>query len=158
MSELKPLENWAAALLAQLQPAQRRRLLADMARNLRSANAQRMRAQTDDEGQPWQQRKPPGPALRSQRERLRQQAQLKKPMFSKLRLAKHLKARAEGDDSAVVEFASRAQRIARVHHWGETDAVNPGGPRVQYPARPLLGISEDDAKSLRTALLDSLLR
>lgn len=156
MNELQPLENWAAALLAQLQPAQRRRLLTDVARRLRSVNAQRMRAQTDPDGQAWQPRKPPGPALRSKRERLRQEAQLKKPMFSKLRQAKHLKARAEGG-SAVVEFASRAQRIARVHHWGEADAVKPGGARVQYPARPLLGISEADADGLRELLLDRLL-
>ena len=156
MNALQPLENWAAALLAQLQPAQRRRLLTDVARRLRSSNAQRMRAQTDPDGQAWQPRKPPGPALRSKRERLRQEAQLKTPMFSKLRQAKHLKARAEGD-SAVVEFANRAQRIARVHQWGEADAVNPGGPRVQYPARPLLGISEDDANSLRELLMERLL-
>ncbi|WP_287806163.1 phage virion morphogenesis protein [Diaphorobacter sp.] len=153
MAEFTALEAWAEGMLRKLQPAQQRRLLVDVARRLRTANAQRMRAQQDPEGQAWEPRKPPGPALRSRREQLRQQAQQRQPMFAKLRQQKHLKAHAAGA-AAVVEFASRAQRIARVHHFGEEDAVNPGGPRVRYPARELLGISEDDANALRDVLVD----
>lgn len=52
-----------------------------------------------------------------------------------------------------VEFAWRAQRIARVHHFGEIDAVNPRGPRYDYPARPLLGITPDNADTVRDLLL-----
>ena len=155
MADFLALESWAGALLAKLQPAQRRRMLVDVARRLRTANTQRMRAQTDPEGQPWEPRKAPSASLRSQRLRLRQQARQRQPMFAKLRQAKHLKARAAGD-AAVVEFARRAQRIARVHHFGETDAVNPGGPQYTYPARELLGISQADAATLMDALLDHL--
>lgn len=155
MAALSALEDWAGALLRKLEPVQRRRLLVDVARRLRTENAQRMRAQTDPDGQAWEPRKAPGPALRSQRERLRQQAQQRDPMFAKLRRQKHLKARAVGS-AAVVEFAGRAQRIARVHHFGENDAVNPGGPRHDYPARELLGIADDDADRLRDLLLDHL--
>ena len=73
----------------------------------------------------------------------------------RLRQVQHDLAEAEKaqDGAAVVEFMSRAQRIARVHHFGETDAVNPGGPQYKYPARELLGITEDDASSLRDALM-----
>ena len=152
MADFTALETWAADMLAKLQPTQQRRLLVDMARRLRTANSQRMRAQTDPEGQAWEPRKPPGPALRSKRERLRQAARQRQPMFAKLRQQKHLKARAQGG-AAVVEFMGRAQRIARVHHFGETDAVNPGGPQYTYPARELLGITDDDANALRDALL-----
>lgn len=152
MADFTALETWAADMLAKLQPTQQRRLLVDMARRLRTANSQRMRAQTDPEGQAWEPRKPPGPALRSKRERLRQAARQRQPMFAKLRQQKNLKARAQGG-AAVVEFMGRAQRIARVHHFGETDAVNPGGPQYKYPARELLGITEDDASSLRDALM-----
>jgi phage virion morphogenesis protein len=155
MADIQALETWAAGLLQKLAPAQRRRLLTDIARQLRSANTQRMRAQTDPEGQAWEPRKSPGPALRSQRERLRQQARAREPMFAKLRRAKHLKARTQGG-AAVVEFIGRAQRIARVHHFGEPDAVNPGGPRYTYPARELLGISRDDYDRIRDTLLAHL--
>ena len=153
MADFRALETWADHLLQKLQPTQRRRLLVDVAKRLRTPNAQRMRAQTDPEGTAWEPRKPPGPALRSKRERLRQEARQRQPMFAKLRQAKHLKARATGT-TAVVEFANRAQRIARVHHFGETDAVNPGGKQHDYPARELLGIAHDDADTLRDMLLD----
>ncbi len=152
MAEFQALETWAADMLAKLQPAQQRRLMVDMARRLRTANSQRMRAQTDPEGQAWEPRKKPAQALRGKREQLRQAAKQRKPMFAKLRQQKTLKAKAQ-DGAAVVEFMSRAQRIARVHHFGETDAVNPGGPPYKYPARELLGITEDDASSLRDALM-----
>lgn len=154
MADFRALETWASDLLQKLQPAQRRRLLIEMARRLRTANAQRMRAQTDPEGAAWESRKAPGPALRSRRERIRQQAQQRQPMFAKLRQQKNLKARAEGGAAAVVEFAGRAQRIARVHHFGEADAVNPGGPVYQYPARELLGITQADTQALQDALVD----
>ena len=95
MADFTALENWAADMLAKLQPTQQRRLLVDMARRLRTANSQRMRAQTDPEGQAWEPRKPPGPALRSKRERLRQAAKQRQPMFAKLRQQKNLKARAQ---------------------------------------------------------------
>ena len=117
MADFTALETWAADMLAKLQPTQQRRLLVDMARRLRTANSQRMRAQTDPEGQAWEPRKPPGPALRSKREQLRQAAKQRQPMFAKLRQQKNLKARAQGG-AAVVEFMGRAQRIARVHHFG----------------------------------------
>ena len=126
MADFTALETWAEGMLRKLQPAQQRRLLVDVARRLRTTNAQRMRAQQDPEGQAWEPRKPPGPALRSKRERLRQAARQRQPMFAKLRQQKHLKARAQGG-AAVVEFMGRAQRMARVDHFGETDAVNPGG-------------------------------
>lgn len=152
MADFTALETWAADMLAKLQPTQQRRLLVDMARRLRTANSQRMRAQTDPEGQAWEPRKPTGPALRSKRERLRQAAKQRQPMFTKLRQQKNLKARAQGG-AAVVEFMGRAQRIARVHHFGETDAVNPGGVLYAYPARELLGIAPKDINVLRDAML-----
>lgn len=157
MADLRALETWAAELLHKLEPVQRRRMLVDVARRLRTANAQRMRAQTDPDGDPWEPRKPPGPALRSKREQLRQQARQRQPMFAKLRRQKHLKAARDGD-AAVVAFARRAERIARVHHFGEEDAVNPGGPRYRYPARELLGIGEEDVEVLRDLLLRHLQR
>lgn len=155
MAEFTALEDWAGDLLRRLQPSQVRRLQLDIARGLRKSNAERMRAQTDPDGNRWEARKAPGQALRGKREQLRQKAKQRQPMFAKMRQARHLKARAQGD-AAVVEIAGRAQRIARVHHFGETDAVKPGGPQYRYPARELLGITSADIEMLRDTLLDHL--
>lgn len=154
MAEFKALEDWAGDLLLKLEPGQVRRLQLDVARGLRKSNAARMRAQTDPEGNRWEPRKAPG-TLRSKREQLRQQAKQRQPMFAKMRQARNLKARAQGE-AAVVEIANRAQRIARVHHFGEVDAVNPGGPQYRYPARELIGIAPADIDALRDVLLRHL--
>lgn len=156
MADFRAIEDWAGHLLTKLDGTARRRLAVDVARKLRTANTQRMRAQTDPDGNAWAPRKAPSGALRSKRAQVRQQAQQRKPMFAKLRMQRNIRARSEGDNAAVVEFVGRAQRIARVHHYGETDLVNPGGPSYDYPARELLGISKDDTDWLREYLLDYL--
>lgn len=42
---------------------------------------------------------------------------------------------------ASVFFGGRAERLARIHHFGLRDSVIPGGAQYDYPARQLLGIS-----------------
>ncbi|MDP3229383.1 MAG: phage virion morphogenesis protein [Acidovorax sp.] len=153
MADFTALEDWAGDMLRKLQPQQQRRLQLDIARRLRKDNAERMRAQTDPDGNRWEPRKAPSTTLRSKREQLRQQAKQRQPMFAKMRQVRHLKAKAQGN-SAVVEITGRAQRIARVHHFGESDAVTPGGPQYRYPARELIGISQADYDTLRDVLLD----
>lgn len=64
-------------------------------------------------------------------------------MFRGLRKVKHLKALAD-PRAAQVGFAGRVARIARVHSEGLKDRVAPDGPTYHYPARRLLGWSEDD--------------
>lgn len=157
-ADLQALEDWCAGLLAQLQPAARRRLLVDVARQLRARNAERMRAQTAPDSQPWPKRKPQGDPekVRSKRQRERLRDKARRPMFEKLRRARWLKAQAQGG-TAVVQFAGRAARIAAVHHWGETDDVNPGrGPSYSYPARALLGISPEDAELIHDTIIQHL--
>ncbi len=65
------------------------------------------------------------------------------------------KAKAQGD-AAVVQFAGRADRIARVHHYGEQDRVAKNGPMYDYPERQLLGIPAEDADLLRDVILRHL--
>ena len=156
MADLQQLETWCEDLLRKLEPAARRRLTLEVARQLRTANATRMKAQTDPDGNAWQRRKPQGDKLRSQARADALRKKSKRPMFEKLRRPRWLKAKGNGS-SAVVEFAGKAARIAAVHHNGETDEVKPGGPTYQYPARPLLGISQADADLIR-AELDMLKR
>ena len=73
-----------------------------------------------------------------------------------LAAAKYLRAQATPSE-ATVSFADRVQRIARVHHYGETDAVNhPDPPQYDYPARPLLGISDADLQAITQLLMKHL--
>ncbi|WOI45139.1 phage virion morphogenesis protein [Acidovorax sp. BLS4] len=76
-------------------------------------------------------------------------------MFAKLRQQRHLKARAEGG-VAVVTFAGRTARIARIRHFRQTDSVSPGGPLFSYPEHGLLGISSEDVEVIRDMVLSRL--
>ncbi|BEP96269.1 phage virion morphogenesis protein [Acidovorax sp. A79] len=144
------LESWLQPLLDRLTEGEHRKLALDMARELRRENAATIRAQHGPDGEAWTPRKNP---LRDQRGQLRKRKA--QSMFAKLAGAKHLRAQVEGGD-AVVGFAGRTERIARVHHFGLRDSVKPGGPEYDYPARPLLGISGDSAKRLHEILLARL--
>jgi phage virion morphogenesis protein len=145
--DLDALETWAAPLLERLQPGERRRLARDIARALRKSQTTRIKAQKAPDGSPFAPRKP---QVRAQAGSIRRGA-----MFTKIRQAKHLKARAQGDD-ARVGFFGRVSRIARVHQEGLRDKVDRNGPRYDYPARPLLGYSTADRALVRDMLLERL--
>lgn len=145
--DLERLEDWLVPLLHKLEPAQRRQLAREVAFSVRKANQQSMTAQQAPDGQAWEPRKH---RARDAKGKLRQG-----PMFRKLRNARHLKAQAF-TDSAVVQFVGRAQRLARVHHFGLRDFVSPGGAQYDYPARPILGISEQQLEAIRDLVLGSL--
>ncbi|KQO15895.1 phage virion morphogenesis protein [Acidovorax sp. Leaf78] len=155
MDDLQRLEEWLSPLLAKLTDAERRGLAREVARDLRAANVATMRAQQAPDGMPWEPRKPN--ALREARGAVRRNAKKSAPMFQKLRAAKHLKAQGLTDE-AVLQFVGRADRIARVHHFGLEDRVKPGGPTYRYPARPLLGITEAQMVRIQELVLTHLSR
>ena len=70
-------------------------------------------------------------------------------------MVKNLQARAYGHD-AVVQFMSRAERIARVHHLGLRDRVSQRGPEYDYPERQLLGFPPGFAQQLSARILAHL--
>lgn len=150
MDEIDRLENWLAPLLSRLQPQQLNRLAREVARELRAINAAAMRAQRAPDGQAWAPRKK---QLRGAKGKIK--AKRAQAMFTKLRSAQHLKAQAQGG-SAVVQITGRAERIARVHHFGLRDRVRPGGPEYDYPARPLLGIPPEFEERLKDRILAHL--
>lgn len=147
MENLQHLETWLTPLLQSLQPAQRRTMTRQVAQLLRQKTQQHMQLQQDPDGAAWQPRKN---RTRDQRGRLRNG-----PMFSKLRKAKHLKAQVF-PDSAVVQFIGRAERLARVHHFGLRDRVVAGGPEYDYPARPLIGITDEMAEAIEALVIQHL--
>ena len=73
-------------------------------------------------------------------------------MFAKLRTARYLKTTATGE-AAVVEFAGKVQRIARIHQEGLKDKPNRHSQPVQYEARPLLGFSSADLQIIENVIL-----
>ena len=146
--DLTALENWAAPLLAKLQPAQVRSITREIARDLRRSQAQRIASQKAPDGTVYPARKP-----QSQQQLRKQKGKIRQAMFAKLRTARHLRADSTASE-AVVGFVGRTARIASVHQEGLRDQVQAGGPSYTYPARPLLGITEAE----RSAIADKLLK
>ena len=147
MSELPPVESFAAGLVAALEPAARRELAREIARQLRQSQQKRIAAQLNPDGSAFEARKP---QLRHQKGRLRRQ------MFAKLRTSRFMKADAS-PEAAVVSFTPAAERIARVHQFGLRDKVNrKTGLEVTYPARQLLGLSPTDEALVGELVTDFL--
>lgn len=144
--DLTALETWCEPLLAKLQPAARRKLARAIATPLRRSQAQRIAAQQNADGSPYEPRKP---RLRDKKGRVRKQ------MFTRLRTARFMRARVD-QNSAAVEFTGRVARMARVHQEGLEDRVARNGPRIRYPRRQLLGFTQQDLRLVRDQLVEHL--
>jgi phage virion morphogenesis protein len=146
--DLHTLATWAGALLAKLQPAQRRAINHKVAIDLRRSQAQRIKAQQGPDGTAYPARKR-RKELKGKNGRIKQQ---KAAMFNKIRTAKYLKVHAD-PSQLTVGFVGKVMSIARVHHEGLTENVTKRGPKYSYPARPLLGLNEADRTLIRASLL-----
>ena len=133
MAELHEVDAWLAALLSQLEPAARKKMLREVARDVRRIQQANITSQRSPDGTAWEPRRV---SARSKKGRIR------RGMFAKLKTAKYLKAQA-GADSAEVAFVPGVQKLARVHHYGLRDRVSRRGPMVKYAERPLLGINNE---------------
>lgn len=144
MSDFKPFDNKLAGLLAALSPAGRRKLAGEIAKQLRTAQQQRIKQQKAPDGSPYQARK---------RQPLRaKQGRIKRAMFQKLRTNRYMKASGR-ENSAVVEFSGKVQRIARVHQFGLKDRPNAHAQDVQYAERQLLGFSQADKQLIEMLVI-----
>lgn len=144
MDDLQRVDDWLAALLANLELAARNRMMRQLAQELRRSQQQNIRLQ----------RNPDGTAFEARRVTARsKKGRIKRQMFAKLRTTKYLKTAATAD-SASVQFDGKVQRIARVHHYGLRDRVRRNGPEARYPARRLLGVNDE----AETITHDTLLR
>ncbi len=133
MDDLQRVDDWLAALLANLEPATRNRMMRQLAQELRRSQQQNIRLQRNPDGTAFEPRRV---TARSKKGRIKRQ------MFAKLRTTKYLKTAATAD-SASVQFEGKVQRIARVHHYGLRERVSRRGPEVRYAERRLLGINND---------------
>ncbi|EPY4171205.1 TPA: phage virion morphogenesis protein [Klebsiella pneumoniae] len=144
MAELQDVDAWLDALLAELEPAARKRMMRDLAQQLRRSQQKNIRMQRNPDGTAYEPRRV---TARTKQGRIRRQ------MFAKLRTTKYLKTAASAD-SASVEFSGQVQRIARVHHYGLRDRVSRRGVEVRYSERKLLGLN----KNVRASVEESLIR
>ncbi|MCA7832526.1 phage virion morphogenesis protein [Escherichia coli] len=144
MDELQQVDAWLTALLANLGPAERKRMLRELTQQLRRTQQQNIRLQRNPDGSGYEPRRVTART---------KQGRIKRQMFTKLRTAKYLKATASAD-SASVQFEGRVQRIARVHHYGLRDRVSRKGPEIRYTERRLLGVNDE----VETITRDTLLR
>lgn len=146
---LEALEDWAAGVLGQLQPASRNKLARSIGQALRRSQQQRIIAQQSPDGSKYAPRKQR--SLRGKKGRVRRKLR----MFQRLRTASFLKV--QGDGNAInVGFTGRIARIARVHQYGLKESAEPGAPVVEYAKRELLGFTEDDLERIRESLLAHL--
>ncbi|MEG6130326.1 phage virion morphogenesis protein [Enterobacter asburiae] len=144
MDDLQRVDDWLAALLANLEPAARNRMMRQLAQKLRRLQQQNIRLQ----------RNPDGTAFEARRVTARsKKGRIKRQMFAKLRTTKYLKTAATADSASVL-FDGKVQHIARVHHYGLRDRVRRNGPEARYPARRLLGVNDE----VETITRDTLLR
>lgn len=147
MSDFKPFDNKLEGLLAALSPAGRRKLAGEIAKQLRTAQQQRIKQQKAPDGSPYQARK---------RQPLRaKQGRIKRAMFQKLRTNRYMKASGR-ENGAVVEFTGNVQRIARVHQYGLKDRPNAHAQDVQYAERQLLGFSQTDKQRIESIIVEYL--
>ncbi|HCT5948438.1 TPA: phage virion morphogenesis protein [Klebsiella pneumoniae] len=143
MAELHEVDAWLDALLAQLEPSARKRMLREVARDVRRIQQANITAQRAPDGTAWEPRRA---TARTKPGRIRRK------MFAKLKTTKYLKAQASAD-LAEIAFAPAVQKLARVHHYGLRDRVNQRGTMVKYSERPLLGVNGEVESSVRDTLL-----
>lgn len=149
MSDFKPFDNQLEGLLAALSPAGRRKLAGEIAKQLRTAQQQRIKQQKAPDGSPYQARK--------RQPLTAKKGRIKRAMFQKLRTNRYMKASGR-ENGAVVEFTGNVQRIARVHQYGLKDRPNVHAQDVQYAERQLLGFSQADKQLVETLTIKHLSR
>ncbi|WP_222888300.1 phage virion morphogenesis protein [Enterobacter sp. C2] len=144
MNDFKPFDDQRPRLIAALSPGGRRRLAGKIAKQLRTAQQQRIKQQKAPDGSPYQARK---------RQPLRAKTgRIKRAMFQKLRTSRYMEAVGR-ENSAVVEFTGKVQRIARIHQYGLKDRPHHNAIDVQYAEQQLLGFSKEDNKLIENIIV-----
>ncbi|MEN4834293.1 phage virion morphogenesis protein [Pantoea vagans] len=147
MSELQLVNDQLESLINSLSAPARKDMARNIGRKLRASQQQNIKRQQAPDGTPFKPRKTQ--PVRSKKGRI------KREMFAKLRTAKYMKTQASPNE-AVIEFAGNVQRMARVHHYGLRDRPSRKGKEVQYEARPLLGITNDELSQIESLVIHHL--
>lgn len=143
VNNLHEVDAWLAALLGKLEPAQRKKMLREVAQDVRRIQQASITAQRAPDGSAWEPRRM---TARTKKGRV------KRKMFTKIKTAKYLKAQANAN-MAEIAFVPGVQKLVRVHHYGLRDRVNRRGTEVKFAERPLLGISSEVKNSVNQTLM-----
>ncbi|WP_019833766.1 phage virion morphogenesis protein [Sphingomonas sp. PR090111-T3T-6A] len=144
-ADLAELEKVLQTMIDGLAPGQRRRATRMIAAELRRSQSDRIAAQLNPDGSPFEPRKPRKKGVGGRAAARARASVSRKAMFAKLRTSRFLKARSDAD-SVEVGFAGRAAQIARVHQEGLRDKVDAkrSSAEATYPIRRILGLTGDD--------------
>lgn len=71
------------------------------------------------------------------------------------RTSRYMKASGR-ENSAVLEFTGKVQRIARAHQYGLKDRPNPYSQEVSYPKRMLLGITNEEIDIVLNTIINHM--
>jgi len=145
VNDLDALEPWLAGLLAKTEPRQRMALARGVGQIMRRFNAARVMANVEPDGTAMAPRNPKKP--RKGKKTAKGKAAR---MFKRIELARNMQVQPSADDVSL-SFKGRIAKTARVHHFGEEDAVDPrirNSIRVRYKARRLLGFGPGDREAL----------
>ena len=135
------------ALINNLEPPAQKEMARTIAKRLLASQQQNIKRQQAPDGTPFKPRR--AEPVRKKKGRV------KREMFTKLRTAKYMKAKATNSE-ATVEFVGKVQRMARVHHYGLRDRPARGAKEVPYDERPLLGFNIYTVKSIEEVIVNML--
>lgn len=144
---MAPLDDWLVGLMLKLSPAERKAVNRRVMYELRRRQAQRIAAQQNPDGTPYQPRAGQK-NLRGKKGKIKRKA-----MFAKLRTQRHLKVRADAN-SIEVGFRGRDAVVAATHQAGSVRIRN--GRRFVTPKRELLGLSDENVNAIANAYINYL--
>lgn len=150
MATVEQAQAKLMALINNLSPQARRQLAHNIGQALRKSQQARIARQQNPDGTAFEPRKP-------QKQFGKKKGRIKrKAMFAKLRTAKYLKVRSNGNEVAV-GFTESSSIIANIHQYGLIGTVNKKyGLKVRYAQRELLGFSESDVELIENLIIEQL--
>ncbi|HHF7273806.1 TPA: phage virion morphogenesis protein [Haemophilus influenzae] len=150
MATVEEIQAKLTALIANLSPQVRRQLGRKIGQALRKSQSNRIARQQNLDGTAFEPRKP-------RKEFGKKKGRIKrKAMFAKLRTARHLKARSNGNEVSV-GFNGSSAAIAAVHQYGLHSSPSKNKDfKVQYAQRELLGFSESDVELIENLIIEQL--
>ncbi|HHF0499725.1 TPA: phage virion morphogenesis protein [Haemophilus influenzae] len=150
MATVEEVQAKLTALIANLSPQARRQLGRKIGQALRKSQSNRIARQQNPDGSAFEPRKP-RKEFGKKKGRIKREA-----MFAKLRTARHLKVRSNGNEVSV-GFNGSSAAIAAVHQYGLTARPsNNKDFKVQYTQRELLGFSESDVELIENLIIEQL--
>ena len=150
MATVEEVQAKLNALINNLSPQSRRQLARNIGQVLRKNQQARIARQQNPDGSAFERRKP-------RKEFGKKKGRIKrKAMFAKLRTARHLKVRSNGNEVSV-GFNGSSAAIAAVHQYGLSASPSKNKDfKVQYAQRELLGFSESDVELIENLIIEQL--